>query len=583
MQRSLIIDGQILQTDGWYRGMGKYIVQVLEELNRNYSKDIDIALLLNNNLSYDKSRLETLKLLCPNIKIMSLDLPVPTKQNRNKDAKVYKKQLSLHIDRLFPNTEKFYLLTSLFLFDFFTEFPDNCHRLVVFYDLMPLLFWKDLGGYFPQELYMARFTKLYEAEHIFAISETTRRDLLKVFGFNPDLVTNINGGFIKIADKPSKPKNFIVPTRYILFPTGSLQHKNNELTVRAFEHYCSKNKSNIKLLITSHFSKQAKTELHALSKHIIFTDNVSDQELEWLYENAEAIIFSSKYEGLGMPILDAVANKKPVIASRIPVFEEMTKHAFYFFDPENSAALVSQIEEALAKSNLKKRFEHYPRIMNKYTWANTTKALFSYIQKPHQLISDTPGVKTPAPNTQRIAICSLHPGINEGKIYHLSEQLYSSLKDILHVEYYFDSKGLNFRELERPTFLAELGCKVFDIDNLNLSTYSQYDLVVYILDGASVPSRVAQRAAVLPGIVISGVFSGLNQQGELFKQLILDNALNNYVYNDKGYEEYKDIVAYITSNALQQRLQPATDVSIIKNGGSKRTIADQLTRAHQND
>jgi len=544
--RSLIIDGQILQTDAWHRGMGKYILQVLDELNRNYSSKVNIALLLNDRLSMDQSRVETLHYLFPDIQIVHCDLPITDKDTKEKDSKHYKKLLDDRIDQLFPNTEKFFLLTSLFLFDFFAEFPTNCHKLLMFYDLTPLLFWKDLGGYFPEELYMKRFSKLYEADHIFSISETTRSDLLKVFGVDPVSVTNINGGFTKIAEVTNQPKGFSVPSKFVLFPTGNLPHKNNILTIKAFNQYCLKNGENIKLLVTSYFSDDTRQHLQSLSDNIIFTGNVSDNELEWLYENAEAVIFSSKYEGLGMPNLDAVANKKPIIASDIPVFKEMSKHAFYYFDPDDSDDLEHQLEEALSGSKFSSKLTHYEGILQRYTWTRTTKQLHDFIEKAD---SKDFTITTSEPSHRKkskIAVCSIHPGI-KNQIGQLSEQLYSSLKDNFNVDYFFDSNGLSFRELDRPTFLVQMNCRAFDINELNLTTYAKYDAVVYLVDNFALPSRLAQRAVVLPGIVISDSFEGLNQQAELLKQLILDKPSYNYKYSDNGFKEYQDIKKLILS------------------------------------
>ena len=581
MARSLIIDGQILQTDGWYRGMGKYLLQVLGELSRNYTEDTEIALILNDNLLQDQQRFETLHYLFPNVKIMHWDLPVPDHKKPRKGAKQYQKQLTQYVDQNFPDTEKFYLMTALFLFDFFAEFPRGSRKLALFYDLTPLLFWRDLGGYFPRDLYMERFNRLYEAEHIFAISETTRQDLLNVFGLNPELVTNINGGFIKIAEEPIKPKGFTVPSKFVLFPTGNLPHKNNLLTVKAFNRYCLKNKDNTKLLITSHFSDEAKRHLTSQSKHIVFTDNVSDNELEWLYENAEAIIFSSKYEGLGMPILDAVANKKPVVASVIPVFKEMTRDAFYFFDHENIDDLEQQIEQALAKHGFKGKLQHYPDIMDKYTWAKTTDKIAAYVADNQKRPADHVPAAQSRPKP-RIAVCSLSPGIKD-QIGRLSEQLYFSLKDQFKIDYYFDSQGLNFRELERPTFLDLMDCQAFDITRLGLNTYPKYDLVVYIIDKAAIPSRVAQRAVVLPGVVISGDLSGLVSERKLMKQLILAKPNENYVYNAKGFTEYQNIASYLSAMVTRAREHQNAAVGILKKGGSKRKTIRRLKKIYEDD
>lgn len=577
MKRSLIFDGQLLQTDAWHRGMGKYILRVLDELQSEYSEETEIAVLLNVNLPCDPSRFETLQRNYPNIRIISCDLPLPDSKAKDKGSGDYKKKLNAIVNKEFQGTEKFYLLTSLFLFDFVADFPDNCHKLMLFYDLTPLLFWRDLGGYFPHEWYMERFKRVYEAEHIFAISETTREDLLMVFGLSPEGITSINGGYTKISKNKTKPKGFEVPPRYVLFPTGDLPHKNNDLTVRAFNQYCLKHRNPVKMLITSYFSDQSKQRLLAMSDHVIFTNNVSDDELEWLHEEAEAIIFSSKYEGLGMPMLDAVADKKPIVASNIPVFREMSKQAFYFFDPLDSDDLESQIQQALERRGFRDKLQHYPGIMTKYTWAKTAGRLHSYLIHPTWTVSSGLNQKRIL-NKPRIAVCSLHPGIT-GQDGRLSEQLHYSLRDKFRVDYYFDSNGLNFRELERPTFLDLMDCHVSDVNQMGLSTYPEYELVIYILDKFAIPSRVAQRAVVLPGMIVSGPISGLNEQGELLKQLIFDNASCVYLYNAKGFYEYQKIVSRISVEVTRQHTDPSRTVKILKRGAGKRGIIKQLKRA----
>ncbi|MGH7238533.1 MAG: glycosyltransferase, partial [Candidatus Saccharimonadales bacterium] len=328
MKKNLIIDGQILQTDAWYRGMGKYTLRVIQGLDKETPDNLQVYVLFNTSIRSHAERFKIIKFLCPGVKQIHLSLPLA--KGNDDEAKDYKSKLSSYIKEELKDGANFYLVTSLFFFDFLAEFPENCRKMLLFYDLTPLLFWRDLGGYFPPKLYMSRFQKLYEAERIFCISDTTRKDLLNTFGLDPGSIVNINGGFTKIAETTQKPISFHVPKKYILFPTGDLPHKNNEIAIKGFEQYCQETGEKTPLLITSHFKEESKKHLSYVSDKIIFTDNVLDEELEWLYENAESVLFASKYEGLGMPVLDAVANSKPIVASDIPVFKEMTSAAFYF-------------------------------------------------------------------------------------------------------------------------------------------------------------------------------------------------------------------------------------------------------------
>jgi glycosyltransferase involved in cell wall biosynthesis len=566
MAKNIILDGQLLQTNAWYRGMGKYTMQVMKELSLKAPADVNLFVIFNDNVENDPIKFETITFLCPRIEQKHYSLPTP--KSKRVTAGDYAKALGKKISKDFAGGDNYYLITSLFQFDFFAEFPPDVRKLVLFYDLTPLLFWKDLGGYFPPELYMERFEKLVEADHIFSISETTRQDLLKTLGLPPEKVTNINGGFTKIADSSKKPKGFRVPEKFMLFPTGDLPHKNNEVTVKGYEKYRAASADPLPLLITSKFHEASKDRLSSISKHIVFTGNVADEELEWLYENAQAVLFTSKYEGLGMPVLDAVANKRPVIASRIPVFEEMSAKAFYYFEPTNYEELADAISQAADHAGFQEKLKQYPAILKKYTWSNTGKPILDYAGP---LSSE----RRPSPKP-RIAVACLHPGIG-GQLGRAAESLHASLSGAFEVDYYFDANGYHYREMERPTLLDFLDTEAFDISKLTLRSYKRYDRVLYLVDKAALPSRLAQRACVLPGIALID-FEGarLDRQQEMLKKLILDNQYAVHQFDEYSYAAYQKRVKTLGEEITRTRRHPNAAETVIRKGGSNGSIIRTL-------
>lgn len=493
-QKALVIDGQLLQTSAWYRGMGKYTIQFLRQLSEQGHPTLRLILIFNKSLPVSEERQKVLSVMCPNIEQRVLKLPLPRYRDSTKNT--YKQALKRNLKDITSAYETYHLLTSLFSFDFFAEFMPVDHKILIFYDLIPLFFWKDLGGYFPPHLYMSRFDTIYESGSILAISATTKDDVINTFGIAETKITNINGGYTKISSGAHKPKDINTKNPYVLFPSGDLPHKNNETIVRGWELYCEKY-GDMPLLITSSFNEVSKRKLEALSNNIIFTENVSDEELEWLFLNAQAILFGSRYEGLGMPVLDAVAFNKPIITSRISVFMEMSAEGFYYFDPDDIYELSESIRSALKKKNFIKRQRTYKEILLKYTWEKTgAVAVEALMSEPKRAASKGPKVK------QSIALVCLHPGIPD-QIGRLAEKLYCHLKDKFDVNYFFDSNGHSFWEMERPTFLDLLeNCKVADISKLDTVSYKRYDKIVYLLDSKAFPSRVAQRSVVIDGLVV---------------------------------------------------------------------------------
>jgi hypothetical protein len=129
--------------------------------------------------------------------------------------------------------------------------------------------------------------------------------------------------------------------------------------------------------------------------------------------------------------------------------------------------------------------------------------------------------------------------------------------------------------MERPTFLDHLDCNVFDVNKLTLRSYGTYDKVIYLLDGASFPSRMAQRAAVLPGIAITD-FSTNPAKAEqaLFKELVLSNQCQNLALKQSDFAGIQSLISQFDNQSdntvADRRMQ------IIRNGSSNKGIIKKL-------
>lgn len=87
----------------------------------------------------------------------------------------------------------------------------------------------------------------------------------------------------------------------------------------------------------------------------ILTGHVSDQELSLLYTLADLFAHPSRYEGFGIPLVEAMSFGLPIVASRIPASEEVAgEAALYYDDPLDATGLEKKIIEALGDSALRR-------------------------------------------------------------------------------------------------------------------------------------------------------------------------------------------------------------------------------------
>ena len=566
---NIIFDGQILQTDAWYRGMGRYCLQLLNQLNEE-SDGFNLYIIFNSNINCEQERFAEIERMCPNIKQIKLNLPITSDPLASEST--YKQRLDTLIEERFRGQDNYYVITSLFTFNFYAQYPTNCRKILLFYDLTPLMFWKDLGAYFPPWLYMKRFRQIYEAESILTISNVVREDVIRTFGFSRDRVTSINGGFTKPKTRSKKPAGFNPGHEYVLFVSGDLPHKNNELAAKGYAKFVEHSGTKAKLVVTSTFSKESRQRLSNICPSLIFSGNVTDEELEWLYQNAGAVLFASKYEGLGIPILDAVYNHKPVIASKIPVFQEMSEKAFYLFPPDNAEALAVALNHAINRDGFSVKHKQYKGILERYSWENTARGFIASLKglEPQETFAEK---RTDF--RKRVAVLAIHPGV-PGQIGRSAEPLHYWLAKSHRVDYYFDSCGLNITQMERPTFLDEIDVSVSDIAEFTTAKYKEHDEVIYLLDDKSLRYKIARFAAVLPGVAVCN-FSSKKLPPELhkIKKLILDNQ--KYCLNVKNKLNFSEISSWLNGRVAVDSHRTPSEM-IIRRGHWNSVIMNKLLR-----
>lgn len=490
MNRRLFFDGQVFQTPAWHRGMGKYSLELIVALNTlntklGYWDSID--LILSSQLDTEKSFFKSIEERAPEVRITKLQLERNEYDNRpvaSRNRRV--------IDEFFASQIKQgdfdYIILSLMQSEIAPAFSslDNVHNYLLFYDLIPLMFHKTyLLDTLHQKSYLSKLAELLNADTFLAISRTVANDLTTMLGIDKNRVLSIDGAPIahgRIAE------HINVPRPFILMPTGNDLRKNNRRGIEGFELFNQKHENKYSLVITSVFQDFEIKELSKLSNNVVFTGNVSGEQLEYLFENTDALLFPTEYEGLGLPILEALEKNKPIACSDISVFREISDTAFEYFNPKEAASISAGLTNAVSKPQLP--LKEYKRILNKFTWKRTAELLLE-TSKSWQPVSSK-NIK----NKKTLKIFC--PSTDESTLGADIQQLHSELIRLSQPAYYMDtyckkSGNINYliqssavRNISRPTEIE----------------FSSDTLPVYFIEDAPNCGAVLLAALAHPGVLV---------------------------------------------------------------------------------
>lgn len=228
--------------------------------------------------------------------------------------------------------------------------------VVTVHDLIFLKFpelYKPIDRY----IYNRKFKRAtQEADKIVAISQQTKRDIMEFYGIDSHRIDVIYQGChpaFKIQ-KTAEQKELLrakykLPQNFVL-NVGSIEPRKN-----AFQIVKAVEQLDIPLLIIGKetiYSKGIKEYIHAngLQHKIHILQGFNMEELSTIYAMAELFIYPSKYEGFGIPIIEALYSGTPVITTNSGVFPEAGGPFSYYIDPQNTEELSYAIQSVLENS-----------------------------------------------------------------------------------------------------------------------------------------------------------------------------------------------------------------------------------------
>lgn len=488
-ERCLVVDGQIFQSAARDRGMGRYSEYLLSAILREstyktvyvvFAKKPHAAGISNKGLEH----------LFDGVTVAYLDLSSTAKQSIASATNHNKKSINEFIQKLpFDPASIDFLIPSLFQEPIVSVFPDKTKNFVIFYDLIPYLYYDRYADKMPFDNYLKRFRQLFEADNILTISQAVRDDLAVYLGIPYTRTSVIDGAAIRSVKKPVSPPGMQLHEKFILMPTSDDPRKNNLRAVLGFEQFNARASEDYKLVITSKIHRTERDRLKSFSKNIVFTGNIQEDELDWLYERAEAVLFVPESEGLGLPILEAVHVDKRVICSSLDVFKEISSDAFYYCDHRDQYSIAAAIEAALSNINKGVSKAKYRQILKHYSWGATAKrALVAMAETSKRNSGDKPKIAVFTPTPSGFSAI--------GKVV---AESHAVLDDYFDVDYYVENGLVD--TFTRPDYLKYVA-KCHSADTFSLKSYAQYDAVFYHIGNSDYHLQSIANSLYLPGYAI---------------------------------------------------------------------------------
>jgi glycosyltransferase involved in cell wall biosynthesis len=208
------------------------------------------------------------------------------------------------------------------------------------------------------------------AARVLAVSELTKRDLIEHYGIPEDkIVVTPNGVDPAFTPEGSSPNG----EPYALF-VGALQPRKD--AGAAIEALALLGESGPRLVVVGkdhggRAEAERAAERNGVAGRVEFRGHVPQEELAALYRGAACLVFPSRYEGFGLPVVEAMASGTPVVATTAGALPEVTGGAAILVEERNPVALAGGIERAIA--DRERLVAAGLERARQFTWAETAR------------------------------------------------------------------------------------------------------------------------------------------------------------------------------------------------------------------
>lgn len=235
--------------------------------------------------------------------------------------------------------------------------------MVTIHDLI-FKVYPETYSFFDRKIYDWKFQySCQKANRIIAISEHTKRDIVHYYKIDPKKIKVIYQAcqnlYYHLNDADSVAtllQKYQLPERYIL-SVGTLQERKNiKLLIKAYQHLPKTQQLPIVIVGNGgNYKKEVQVlikKMHLENLIYWITDLESDETLQALYQKATLLVYPSFYEGFGLPVVEALLSKTPVITANTSALKEAGGPHSLYVSPTDEKELAETIKQVLEQPRL---------------------------------------------------------------------------------------------------------------------------------------------------------------------------------------------------------------------------------------
>ncbi len=257
----------------------------------------------------------------------------------------------LHIEKIIGKVDVFHSSD-------WAQPPSRAFTVTTIHDLAPIKFPK-LTPKRVVETHRERLNWVKkEVERVIAVSDTTKKDLIEL-GFDSQKIRVIPEAVEKRYRPASKEYMELIKASHnikknYLLAVGINERKNTERIIMAFKKI--QKDVPIELFIIGNVPEEQRRILKQVQDDvdtgaIRLLGHVPEHDMPAFYTGAAALVYPSLYEGFGLPILEAMACKTPVVTSNVGSMKEIGEGASVLVDPESVDSVVKGVKKVLMERN----------------------------------------------------------------------------------------------------------------------------------------------------------------------------------------------------------------------------------------